>query len=653
MNYGYFGKILVINLSNGEIKEKEVPDATYKRFLGGYGLGAKLIFDMTKGRIDPLGDENVLGFLPGLFTGTMAPFSGRFMVVGKSPLTGTWGDSNCGGHFGPQIKKCGYDGIFFIGKSEEPALFSSVDGETRLEPAGHLWGKDAIATEKALKKEKGNSAQIACIGGSGERRSLISGIFNDEGRMAARSGLGSVMGSKRLKGLVLKGNISVDYADKELVMKKVKNYNQRFRGKPDVARRTALKIAPKLSGIVRALKIPMKADQDSLIATYKLYGTSFANTISAEIGDTPVKNWKGVGSEDFPLNKSKKISGLHFEKLKVSEYGCSNCPVQCGAIVESRSKNVGQVHRPEYETCGALGTLLLNDDLDSIIEMTDMCNRAGIDTISAGMTIAFAMECFEEGILTIDDTGGLALKWGDASTIISLLEMMIERKGVGDLLADGVKKASERIGKGSEKFAVHAGGQELPMHDSRLFPSLAFTYAYDPTPGRHTAPSIDFSELGPIHKYLEGMEMSEKEGLAGKAENQALVSSLHHAYSSLGLCLFSSMMGPYPMLEVVRGLTGWDLSADDLLEAGMRIQMMRFIFNAREGVAPDDVYIHPRALGNPPLSGGPTKGVSVDLEEMKNAFFEKLCIDPSTGLPEAEQVKKLGLEDEVRLTKGS
>ena len=375
MSKGIYNKILWIDLSHDSFEEKELSDEILRQYIGGYGLAAKLIYDNMPAKADPLGPEAIMGFFPGLLTDTGAPFSGRFMIAGKSPLTGGWGDSNCGGYFGPEIKKCGYDAILIKGIASSPKYITIIDGQKQILDALDLWGLDCIQTEEKL-KEKHGRGQLASIGQSGEKISLISGIVNDKGRIAARSGLGAVMGSKKLKAIMLKGNQKVDLTDRDALLNLTRNYNESLKG----------------NGVFLGLKT---------------YGTTIATKLFSIAGDTPIKNWSGTVPEDFSIEKLDKISGTEILKYKQKSYGCSSCPIQCGAICKVPEIGIEETHRPEYETCGAFGTMLLNDDLMSLFTINDLCNRAGIDTISTGGTVAFAIECYENGIHTKDEIYGL------------------------------------------------------------------------------------------------------------------------------------------------------------------------------------------------------------------------------------------------------
>lgn len=647
MTFGYFGKVLVADLSSGNLEEKAIPDQTYKDFLGGYGLGVKLIYDWTKKGFDPLGPDAIVGIMPGLITGTVAPFSGRYMVCGKSPLTGGWGDANSGGFFGPAIKRAGFDGIFLKGVSQTPKYILISDNELALKNAGDLWGLDAVETDLKLQKEYGHSIKVAAIGQAGEKLSLISGLVNDKGRIAARSGLGAVIGSKKLKAIAISKKGNVEVKDKEKLVEITKQYNNYLNKKPNLIVKMVTKSVPKFATLLRWAKMPLAGPTKMVLDIYKTYGTTVANSLSAELGDSPVKNWDGIGYIDFPQERARKIGGQEMLKYKKRSYGCATCPVQCGAIlsIPELGPQFEEIHRPEYETSCMLGTLSLQDDLMTLFKVSEMCNRAGIDSISTGSSVAFAIECFEKGILTLKDTDGLELRWGDSSVVLHLVEKIIKREGIGDILADGVKRAAERIGKGSEKFAIHAGGQDLPAHDPRFTRSLAMSYTTDPTPGRHTAASIDFAEIGPIGDYLPGLTIPKghKKDMRKNAEAQRLVVGLTETFSSLGFCMFSTIFGSFPMLEILEATTGWKLSTEEVISTGLRIQMQRLVFSLREGVNPYNVTLPGRAWGEVPADKGPLKGVTVDYKQMNKLYYEVMNWDINTGMPSQTSLEAVGL----------
>ena len=612
----FFGKILWINLSEESIKEEVLDEEIYRHYLGGYGLAAKLIYENMPVNADPLGPDAILGFFPGLLTGTVAPFSGRYMIAGKSPLTGTWGDANSGGFFGPEIKRCGYDAILIKGIATAPKYITIIDGEVKIIDASEIWGLDAIETEDKL-KEKHGTVHVACIGHSSEKLSLISGIVNDKGRIAGRSGFGALMGSKKLKSLVFRGDKRISIANNDELLKYTQEYNKEI-----------------------------KATDIGGVYLWKTFGTSWYNSTGAVIGDTPTKNWSGFSSEIFPEDKHEKISGEEINKYKQKEYGCFSCSVQCGGIMKVPEAGLEETHLPEYETCAAFGHLLLNNDIISIFTLNEMCNRAGIDTISTGGTVAFAIECFENGIINKDDTGGLELTWGNSEAIIELVKMMINREGIGDILADGAKRASEKIGKGSEKYVMHSMGQELPMHDPKQFKDLGLTYAFDPTPGRHTAANLDMAAAGPLrtNSFIEGFNLPKR--FRGKDRSEALmmIHGLVQTTNSLGMCMITHHYITYPIRELIKAVVGWDLSISEIIKIGLRIQTLRQAFTLREGIILAKNDLPGRVIGDPPFESGPFKGRTIDYKAEYKGFCEKMGWNPENGYPLKATLNDLDLE---------
>jgi len=644
MNKGHFGKVLWVDLSTETFKEEDLPDEMYRKYFGGYGLGCRLIYEHTPPNLDPLSEDAILGFFPGLLTGTAAPFTGRYMVVGKSPLTGTWGDANSGGTFGPAIKKCGYDAILITGKADTPKYISIIDGKREIRDANEIWGLDIKEAEEKLKEVHGKFIKTAGIGVAGEKLSKISGIANDGGRIAARSGLGALMGSKKLKMLVLKGKKKIPIHEKKKFFSLVKEYNEGFEGLEGGLMNKIISQIPKIPKLMG--KLGANSGPPSLIKkVYHNYGTPFANTISALSGDSPVKNWKGIGIEDFPVEKAKNLSSREINKYKVHDYGCYSCPVQCGATLKIPEIGIEETHLPEYETCCSFGTLLLNDDLMSIFQLNEMCNRAAIDTISTGAAIAFAMECFEHGIINKEDTDGLDLSWGNSDAIIQLTKKIINRDGFGDILADGPEAASKKIGKESEKFVMASHGSPLPMHDPKVYNTLALSYAYDPTPGRHTTASGEFEDTAPYDKFITSLEYPEKkyEDYESRAQTLYLNTGMHQTYCSVGLCIFARYMGEYPFLELINSFTGWDLTVDECVKSGIRIQTLRQAYTIREGIELIKNRLPGRSVGNPPQTSGPNEGITVEYKTDFENLCEKLGWNHENGYPLKETLKDLDL----------
>ncbi|HUW12161.1 MAG TPA: aldehyde ferredoxin oxidoreductase family protein [Anaerolineae bacterium] len=613
MSGGYMGKLLNADLSSGTLEEEPLDETVCRQYIGGYGVGAYLLYHRMPPRVDPLGPENILGFMTGPLTGTSALIGSRFTVLGKSPKTHTWGDANAGGYFGPHLKFAGFDGILASGISERPVYLFVNEGRAELRDATHLWGKNVSALEEALKSEHGNDAQIVSIGTSGEQKSLLACVINDRGRAAGRSGLGAVMGAKKLKAIVVKGRSKVPVADAEAI---------------------------------RALRREYLEKASSFASSLHEYGTCAGTVASARSGDSPVRNWGGAGPVDFPSERAEKIGEDSVVALQERRYACWGCPIACGGWVKlgagqyalsAAPDSLG--HKPEYETLWSFGTDLLNDNLESIVKANEICNEFGLDTVSTGATIAFAIECFEEGIISIHDADGLELTWGNDSAIIALAGKIGRREGFGDVLADGVKTAAERIGRGAEQYAIHVAGEELPGHDPRFMPALATTYLSDATPGRHTQgggwPPPGIRVRGAKKKYE----------YQGQAEDFYKLMTSMHVVNSAGLCMFGHYAYHVELIpKQLTAVTGWDYALDDIWEVGERIATMRHVFNLREGHNPLARNVPGLMVGQPPLQAGRLEGITVDYETMRREFLDRVGWDPRTAIPSEERLCQLGMD---------
>lgn len=653
---GYTGKILLVDLSTGSMEERSIPDQIYEMLLSGVGLGAYILYNEIPAGADPLGPDNIIGFTSGLLTGTGSLMTGRWMMVCKSPLTGGWGDANCGGTFSPALKQCGYDAIFFKGISEKPVYLLIDNKGPQLKDASHVWGKDAYEAEQILQAENTVKKRpvVALIGTAGEKISLISGICNDGGRIAARSGGGAVMGSKKLKAVVLAGSKPIKCHDPQ----GVKEISKEFAGKvrkqnlPGFVKGSFLPIMGKFMG---SMKYVAPLDGMMIAMMWKKWGTVLSNGMSVPMGDTPIKNWAG-SVKDYGKSYYSKIDADLITKRETRKYHCYSCAVGCGGVCDISDISGGKyshTHKPEYETCGAFGGLILNRDLNSIFYINELLNRAGMDSISAGATVAFAIECYQNGLITKEDTGGLELGWGNAPAVIKLLELMIDREGIGDLLADGVKTAARKLGQGSEAYAVHAGGQEPGMHDSRYDPMMGVHYSVDPTPGRHTIGAGQYynttrlwekvSWAPPVKLYPKAEEYiaSDKEAL--KAVAGACYKQIT---DGVGGCLFAMMMGVqhWQAFEWLNAATGWDKTPDEYMEIGRRMQTLRQIFNIKHGVDPRTYKMHKRMAGDPPLNEGPLKGKEVPIEDMMKNYWKHIGWDENTGIPLSDTVQQLQLD---------
>lgn len=649
MGYASMGHIMWVDLDCGSIRIEAVPDRLYATVLSGSGLAAHFLYERIPAGADPLGPQNILGFVSGLLTGTGSLFTGRWMVTGKSPLTGGWGDANCGGNFSPAIKRCGVDAIFFSGVSPHPVYLWADKGRAELRDASDLWGCDTLETEAQLRgRAGGERLRVACIGPAGEKRSLIAGIANDGGRMAARSGLGAVMGSKRLKAVALGDGQRIPVYDRETVKALSLRCNETVQFDP-----------PFLNGIMMAYTgtlmrhLPVQMAFDGML--YKLmldkYGTSSLNQIMVEVGDTPIKNWKG-GNEDFGRAHSAHLSPEVFTDPMVVKYHCYSCPLGCGGRMAKTSPWPGG-HKPEYESVMALGGLLLNDDAESIYTLNDMLNRAGMDTISAGGTVAFAMECYETGLLTREDADGLDLSWGNSKAILALVDKMIRREGIGDLLADGSRVAARRIGGRAPDLAMHAGGQELGMHDGRYDPGFALHYCVEPTPGRHTIGSRMYYEMFRLWEKLPDLpdasllytKSSKYDVEEEKIAAAAACSFFMNILNGTGTCLFGALLGVerLPLFEWLNAATGWRRPPAAYMVIGERIQTLKQAFNVKHGIEPKSFKANPRTLGHPPLATGANAGRSVAIDALMRAYWRHVGWDPDTGKPGEALLNRLGI----------
>lgn len=647
------GRILWVDLTSGASREEALSDTITHQFLGGLGLAVAVLTKVIPAGADPLGPDNVLAFVPGLLAGTPSLFTGRWMAAAKSPLTGTWGDANCGGNLALAIRQCGYDGIFIHGTSDKPVFLLLDNGSVELRDASVVWGKDTVETERMLRDEISLPKQpaIASIGPAGEKRSLISGIVNDGGRIAARSGLGAVMGSKRLKALVLTGSQPVQVEEPE-EMRRLSQRLAEVLGSPEAPKRFPLPGPgglPWLGTLLRLIPWTVRLDGILLTEVLHRWGTSGLNELSLQWGDAPVLNWAG-SERDFPLRSSSSIRADRIMAGEERRYHCLACPLGCGSLLRRGGE---LVHKPEYETILSFTALLGNTDMEAVFRINEALNRAGMDTISAGGTVAWAIECVERGILSREEMDGLDLRWGNATAIEELVGKMISREGIGDLLADGSRMAAQRVGKGSQAWAVEAGGQELAMHDPRLDPGLALHAVADPTPGRHTQGGYIYYDTYHLWTQVPGLPrppLLEPKGNRFRpdrtnARKAAAVSRFHQLYNAAGLCMFGAYLGlnRLPLFRWLNAATGWDRSPADYMKVGGRIQTLRQLFNLKQGVDPRAIGITSRAVGDPPLTEGGNRGRRVPIRELTSLYWEQMGWDHKTGIPTEETVEALGL----------
>jgi aldehyde:ferredoxin oxidoreductase len=646
MPSGYWGRILFVDLSSGETRVETPPESVYRHFLGGYGLGVRYLYERIPVGADPLGPQNMLAFLPGLLTGSGVEFGGRFMVASRSPLTGAWADANCGGTFGPALHGAGWDGVFISGTAARP-VYLYLDAKTvEIRDASDLWGLDAVETEAVLHARLSFEAKVACIGPAGEKLSLISGIVNDGGRLAARGGLGAVMGSKKLKAVAARGHSRPRFHNLKAFKALTSDYQQIFRREPSSMSGQVPALMTHLLPWFRRFRTQLSRGPAAMVIdSYRRYGTSAGTAVSVELGDAPIRNWTGIGYRDFPLALSEGLSDQAVIEPMRKPYACSCCPVACGGIVDQPEG--GTAHKPEYETLAAFGPLLMNSSLDTVMSCNHLCNLAGLDSISTGVVIAFALECAEKGWLPPGLAAELPLEWGDGEVILELARRIAARTpGLGEWLADGVQRAASRLCPEAQQAAVHAGGQELSMHRGLYEPNTAAGYALDPAPGRHSSTNTGNAGVAAFAPYfaLHGRKPAARYDYAEKGVTQAISMSLYRAYDSLGLCHFGLMMSGPPFLEWLNAATGWGMDQAEFFQIGRRIQVLRHAFNARRGLPPQ-FSLPARELGQPPQDTGPLAGRTLDMEAVAGSYFNFLGLDPSTGLPLPATAAELKLEE--------
>ena len=596
------GKILRIDLSSGQITEEFPDEETLKMYLGGSGLATKYLIDETSKGIDPLGPENKLIFMTGPLTGTPSPSTGRYSVVAKSPLTGFWGQANSAGFWGRDLKRSGFDGVIFEGISPKPVYLVTEDGKAELRDASHLWGKNTSETTRIIREELGEKFNVSCIGIGGENLVKYAAVMNDcdkpnYGRAAGRCGMGTVMGSKKVKAIACKGNAKIEVANPEEAEAK-----QRY----DWVNQSMLKM------------------------TLEVFGTATMVDLVNIKGGLPTNNWQtGV----FPA--ADKINGTAInETILTGRKPCFACPIACGRVAEIKEgkyKSTGE--GPEYESLGALGTMCGVDNLEAITLAHFLCNEYGLDVISAGNTIGFAMECYEKGILTKEDTGGLEFNFGNADIVIDLIAKISKREGIGDLLAEGTRKMAEKLGKDSYKFAMHVKGLELPAYDSRAAKITGLAYATANRGGCHITGYIE----GPAFLSMPFMIVEDAmvgDVLSENPEDTKIVKDFEDAFGlfdAIGGCKFMGMvLTSEDWAALIEKLLGYDFTKEDFA-------------NIREGVTRADDTLPPRLLEEP-MPDGPAKGETVDLDPLLDAYYEYRGWDKETGKPTKEKLKELGLE---------
>ncbi|MGA2238118.1 MAG: aldehyde ferredoxin oxidoreductase family protein [Candidatus Bathyarchaeia archaeon] len=610
---GYAGKILHVDLSKRNQRVEELSEGEARAYIGGSGLAAKRLWEMTGNETDPLGPENVLIFMTGPFTGTKVPLSGRHEVVGKSPLTGIYGESDVGGRWGTELKKAGFDGVVITGKSAgHMYLWINEDG-AELRDADHLWGLDTYEASPILRKETDQKAIEACIGPAGERLARIAAIMHDgrDARAAGRCGLGAVMGSKNLKAIVAKGDKDVAVVDASRLTEMTK------------------KLAPDI------LK-NMKRMGD--------YGTSSSVTTFEELGDLPARNWKQGSWKDG----AEKLSGVTMAKsILKGKYFCGACIVGCGRSVAIDHGEFAGVEGagPEYETMALLGSNTLVDDLGAVAKAHELCNRYGLDVISTGGVIGFALEAAERGILKGDSDEEADLAWGNGKGVVNLVEKIGRREGLGHLLGEGVMRTSAKLGRGSEAFAIHVKGLEPPGHDPRAYNSLAVGYATSNRGACHLQGMSYAFERAVTMPELGLHEVQDRFGTVKKGELVAKTQDLMSLFDSIKLCKFLLYGGVKltHILEWFNAVTGWEMSQTEIMRAGERIYNLKRMYNVRCGITRKDDTAPTRMLREKRGEGGAAENLP-PFSEALDEYYRYRGWDQN-GIPTKTKLLELGLAD--------
>ncbi|HDJ24149.1 MAG TPA: aldehyde:ferredoxin oxidoreductase [Candidatus Aminicenantes bacterium] len=621
--YGYSGKQLRISLDSGKVSVESINPQVLRKYIGGAGYGARILYDELQKGIDPLSKANKLIFATSPLSLNQIPGGGCVIVCFKSPLTNAWSESKCGSDFGPELKRAGYDAVIIEGRSENPVYIVINDEDIAIKPAEHLTGKSISEKIKMIREELGDQKiSVMCIGPAGEKLVKIAVALSDQ-RAAGRCGVGAVMGSKNLMGIAVKGSKKVRVAQPERLKEAIK----------------------------KAMKVVRK---NEVAAGFKEHGTTGEMIANDAAGDWPTKNW-----QSNHWGKAEEIYNEFYNKYLIKNHACyRGCPIACGRVAEVKEgKYKTAVHEGcEYESLSAFTAFVLNENVEAAIQASYLCNEYGIDTISAGAIIAFAMECYEHGVIKKKDIGDLDLSWGNPAALSEMIRLISMREGLGDILAEGVKTASKILGKGSEKFAIHGKGLEAPAHDPRSGKALAVTYgtanrgmchihplegmAYDS--GKFDFGLVKYGLVDPntIHRWDEkGKGKSVKILQDGLIVPDILSTCKFFLYAGLTIDNYADMLS---------ALTGWEIDGRELLKVGERVINLQRLFNIREGFNRDDDLIPERVRQRPSFGiyQDEPRCVIKDYEGMLNEYYEARGWDLITGKPSKDKLRELGLEEE-------
>ncbi len=601
-----FGKMLKVDLSSGTFEGVHIPPAYVAGYVGGSALAARLLFESLDEGVmkSPLHPKSPLLFMTGPLTGTAGPTTGRFTVCGRSPQTGLWGESNLGGMVGPELRFAGWDALWITGSAPNPVYLYINNDVVEIHPAGHLWGRaDTYETQRLVREEVGEpQAKVACIGLAGENGVPFAGILSDHGRLAARTGMGTLMGSKNLKAVAVRG-----------------------RGKPWLARPEEYKRL-RVESNKRLL-------QQNMTAVFHTTGTSGSADYLEYIGDMPQKYWTGSSFEGATLLGGAEMA----EKYLVDTSACQACVIRCGRVVDFSAEKYHPQKGPEYETICAFGSQLLVDDLPQVTRLGDLCDRLGMDTISAGSVLGLAYLLFDRGLISERDTGGLALRWGDPAPCFTLLEQMARKEGFGALLAQGSRALGAAYG--AADLAVQVNGLDVAFHDPRAFTGQALSYVTSPRGACHNQTDFFNVELGGTMEEI-GIPLTERSTSAGKARYVARHQHWRTLCNSLVMCFFT-VIAPQEVADLLSAASGTDWTVEGLLLAGERGWNLKRIYNLRLGLTPAAEKL-PRLLLEPlPESG--QAGVVPDMETLLDEYYVASGWERATGWPTREKLEELGL----------
>ncbi|MEM2144057.1 MAG: aldehyde ferredoxin oxidoreductase family protein [Candidatus Jordarchaeaceae archaeon] len=601
---GYNGKILKVDLTDKKLEPMKLREEGVKAYIGGTGLAARLLFEYITPELDPFSPKNCVAYMTGPFTAARVPSGSRFGIAGLSAL-GYWGDSTSGGSFGALLKRAGFDGVIITGKAEKPVYIWIHEGEAELKDASHLWSRDCYETQDIIRKDLGeNAVRVSCIGRAGEKLVRYACVINDAGRAAGRTGFGAIMGSKNLKALAVYGKAKPPIADSE---KLDKLYDESI------------------------------ATQSAAPFYYLLreYGTMGYLDLGALLGDVPYKYFQGTV---FPIEKifMTKIQ----EKYPVRNYACFGCPIGCGKTIEFNKMGLREVDTPEYETMVALGPLCDNFDLDKLIYANHLCNAYGLDTISTGVSIAFTFYLFEKKVVEEKDLG-MKLNWGDSDAVNRLIEMIAERKGFGNILAEGVQGIAKKYNVSMDE-AAHVKGLEIPMHDPRAFFGQALAYMTSPRGADHNRPDWYSIQLSLGLPELGIFEPRYRFSMSNRMDDFIKFQDLRQVYESLLMCNFTQSTLTQ-VINMLNAITGWNYTVADILKIGERITNIKRAINNKRGITRKDDRMPKIAIQ--PLSEGATAGKTPNTEAMLKEYYEKRKWDGETGKPTKEKLNELDLKD--------